>query len=183
MHKGKSGQRSSSRSLSAKQLEARKTQICIPWLQGRCPSPCRDGRLHKTPVGPEKEKIDAIMNRSNSQQPLCRNGRGCTYKNCKFRHPTASVVRRARKRWTGNRTNSGRHTTRGGTRWRSSGSHKTPRGTSHNRHGSAKFNDGRRRSRGGRHYSKGGSRRKTPSRSPGGTRYNKIGAAKNQDKS
>ena len=53
----------------------------------------------------------------------------------------------------------------------------TPRGSKHNRHGSVKFKEGNRRSRGGRHYSKGGTRARTLSRSPGGRQ--RIGAAKN----
>ena len=172
----KDGSRSPSRSLSQAQREARKTQFCIPFLQGRCSSPCKDGRLHQQPVGADKEKIDRIMANGPGQK-MCRNGRNCTYKKCTYRHPTASAVRKMRKRALPGRTNSGRYLTRGGTRWKSTGSHKTPRGTSHKRTGSANFPDGRRRSRGGRQYSRGGTRARTPSRSPGGTK--RIGAAKN----
>ena len=117
------------------------------------------------PTGADREKIDAII----AKVKPCKRGRNCTFKNCQFRHPTASAVRKMKKRAVG-RTQSNRYLTPGKTRWRSSGSRLTQRGTEHNRYGSVRNPSGSRRSRGGRAYTPRGSRRKGQSTSPGGRR-------------
>ena len=157
---------------SQSNTEKNKTQYCIGFYKGRCPNPCKDGRLHEIPTGTELEKLNNII---NGVKPMCRQGNQCTYKNCKFRHARSNSAAAARVPHGSRQTPRGTWVSKGGSRYHKGGSRTSERGTRYSRNGSRTSVGGRRRSRGGRTYSKNGTRQASRSSTPRGTKLTRGG--------